>query len=1191
MKKLYILFLVLPVLVFAQSQDQNYIKNTTYKVPTLSSISNPEANQAAVTVQYFDGLGRPIQQVSHKQSNTGKDIIVHTGYDEFGRQTKEYLPYVRSSASLGFDPSGEGNTLGFYSTNNLSLTGNPHFETTGNPYSEKVLEASPLSRVFEQAAPGDPWHKTNGKTIKFDYQTNEDEEVVYFKANTEWSSTFGLYTIALVKDGHYAPNQLYKTITKDENWVIGVNNTTEEFKNKQGQVILKRTYNNSNTHDTYYVYDIYGNLTYVIPPKVDVNQTLTQVILDGLCYQYKYDSRNRLVEKKLPGKQWEFMVYDKLDRVIATGPALSPFTNLTSTGWLITKYDRFNRVVLTGWMPATVTPATRKTTQDARNLQTTNFSETKIATTSNSTVNGVAFRYTNVAWPTSGYHVLSVNYYDNYNFPNAPTTIPTTVESDTVHYNNTRKPIGLATGSYVRVPETSTLYKSEVSYMLYDKKARVLQTRSSNFLGGYTQVDSKLDFSGKTLYTKTRHKRLAADNELLITDTFTYSNQDKLLTHLHQINALAPQLLSKNEYDELGQLIVKKVGGEDLTGATSLQKVDFQYNIRGWLKKINDVDDLQLGTDPQDLFAFKLNYDTAEDLSMGCEPLFNGNISQTYWRTAGDNTQRKYSFVYDQLNRLYSARYSKPESTIPNTNSYNEILSYDKNGNITYLERTGEYDDATTPLIIDELTYTYKTNSPNQISIVKDKSNNPNGFKDGTNQLDDYFYDLNGNMTVDHNKGISSIVYNHLNLPTRITFGTSGNIVYIYNANGVKVRKIVTEGSTTQTTDYLSGFQYINDRLEFFSHAEGYVKSSSIKYNYVFNYTDHLGNIRLSYTQDPATNVLTILEENNYYPFGLKHRNYNMGKKQYEKLESTGGIVITPTNETVYDYKYNGKEWQDELGLNLYDYHARNYDPAIGRWMNMDPHAETYFSLSSYNYAINNPISFIDPDGRDILFWQWKADSRLNSGGTWEQVKYNQLDKKTQKGIKDFASTKIGYDFLSQFANEGDKIGDIEFKNNGKYSKHNLNFQELTDGNVEGNTPRPRDNNVFGPTKNGESGSFIDFYVAVDTKMENSDINFPETIAHEIFLHLDKFLDSYVSAFNNQIPFLNSTEAVYDSFSRNNYKGSQNHLDMAAGKGVKYYQFISQLKRIYNPEQVQKHVNNEKEKNRNHGIFYKKNRN
>ncbi|MFV0306105.1 MAG: RHS repeat-associated core domain-containing protein, partial [Moheibacter sp.] len=144
-------------------------------------------------------------------------------------------------------------------------------------------------------------------------------------------------------------------------------------------------------------------------------------------------------------------------------------------------------------------------------------------------------------------------------------------------------------------------------------------------------------------------------------------------------------------------------------------------------------------------------------------------------------------------------------------------------------------------------------------------------------------------------------------------------------------------------------------------------KTGNYIFNYVYNYTDHLGNVRLSYTKDPTNNELKILEENHYYPFGMKHQVYSAASIMKYKLDNTNPLddIAKPgyTTSTDYNYKYNGFEYQDELGLGLYDYGARMYDPALGRWHVIDPLAEVSRRHSPYNYAFNNPLRYIDPDG------------------------------------------------------------------------------------------------------------------------------------------------------------------------------------------------------------------------------------
>lgn len=929
------------------SENENYIYSRIFQSPmtTVKGIKNNRDVQESIT--YFDGLGRPVQNNAIRQGGDVSDIITHIEYDGFGRQVKEYLPFSMANVGTNYSKISSQDAVNAV----LSFYDKDKYDGTKNPFSEKKFEPSPLNRTVEQAAPGNDWAMSNVKknTIKLDYQTNTSGDgVKLYKAITSWQAGKGLYDITFLAAGSYDEYELYKNVTYDEN--SGVNPSESsgsiiEFKNKEGQIVLKRTYNSGLKHDTYYVYDIYGNLTYVLPPKAD--NTINDEVLNGLCYQYKYDNKKRLVEKKLPGKEWEFIVYDKLDRPVATGPAFSPFQNDGTIGWLISKYDVFGRPIYTGWSPQSVNTTTRNTLQIAQNSATTLF-ETKKAFT----IDGIATNYNNSIAPTS-FKLLTVNYYDDYTFPGAQ-TMPSTIIGQKVLTNAK----SLATGSWIRALTTTSSTAGETTTIFYDTKGRAISNYAKNYLTGISHTDIEIDFAGKTLSSITEHQKVGGGTKITIKEKFTYTAQNRLLAHTHQIGAEPEQLLADNTYDALGQLMGKNVGN---MAGNPLQKIGYNYNIRGWLTEINKTANLQQGSDPKDLFAFKINYTQIEGNSAVTKALYNGNIAETFWATNSDGGKlRGYGYQYDQLNRLKNATYQTPK-LVDNKNYFGENMDYDKNGNIIKLQRKFMAGTLTNPYAddMDNLGYFYKNNS-NQLMKVTDTTNNTQGFKDDSNGYndteDDYAYDANGNLTKDQNKKVTEITYNHLNLPKKITFGTGNTIEYIYNATGQKLEKNIIENKVITNTKYLSGFQYKNDILQFFPTAEGYVRNTSTNpatyvYGYVFNYTDHLGNVRLSYAQNAKKTGLEILEENNYYPFGFKHAGYN-----------------TDNLQPGYKYKYNGKEFQDELDLNLHDYGARNYDSALGRWHTMDGKGELYFGNSPYVYASNTPIQAVDPDGNLVIF-------------------------------------------------------------------------------------------------------------------------------------------------------------------------------------------------------------------------------
>ncbi|MDP2159404.1 MAG: RHS repeat-associated core domain-containing protein [Flavobacterium sp.] len=186
----------------------------------------------------------------------------------------------------------------------------------------------------------------------------------------------------------------------------------------------------------------------------------------------------------------------------------------------------------------------------------------------------------------------------------------------------------------------------------------------------------------------------------------------------------------------------------------------------------------------------------------------------------------------------------------------------------------------------------------------------------------------------------------------------------------------------------------------FFPHSEGYVNVTEGEYfNYVYNYTDHLGNIRVSFGLAPESNELKILEENHYYPFGLKHANYNVDKNQYSMINNIPQIV--PALSLDYKYKYNGKEFQDELGLNVYDFGARNYDAALGRWFNIDPLADLAYDKNPYHYVSNNPINRFDPDGLTDYTLNKKTGELKVVEGTETTDGDDRIVKSYQRGKKE----------------------------------------------------------------------------------------------------------------------------------------------------------------------------------------------
>nr|WP_199080621.1 DUF6443 domain-containing protein [Pedobacter sp. ASV19] len=670
------------------SIKQNYVSTRIFKMAGVNSVnldsarSTCEVNQA---IQYFDGLGRPLQVVGVQESPQGQDLVQPFAYDAFGKESIRYLPYAAASNGGAYRLDALQANLGQQAFYNSPPAG---ISNISSPFSKTVIEASPLNRVTEQGAPGSPWQpvpgSTAGHTAKIDYGTNIKDEVKLWKINT--SDNGATATV-------YEPGSLSKITSKDENWKIenGKEGTVEEFQDSRGLVVLKRVWETDNKSlSTCYVYDDLGNLRYVLPSAVNENgQNLinsfdeSQTVFSQFIYGYHYDGRKRLVEKKIPGKGWEYIVYNKLNQVVASQDAIQRAK--VNQDWTINKYDFLGRVILTGvytYPSSSAGTSYRSILQSTIDAQpiTVSLWENRV-----STGNG----YTNQCWPTTGITTtLTVNYYDDYTIPGLPVASPYNLASS---YNN--KVNLLPTASLVNVLGTSQMLW-KVNY--YDDRGRPVRGIQQHYKGAatttnnYDDVISTYSFSNELL-TSTRRHYVNGVEQLYVASRFTYDAQGRAIDIYQKTgdNISTPNaeiLLSRKSYNEIGQLTSKQLYSANTSTPAFAQTVTYSYNARGWLK-----------SQSAPLFTQILKY---EDAVTGVTPQYNGNISRQEWGIG-----KYYNYTYDKLSRLNSA---------VSEDNNNELMGYDAMGNITRLQRKQ------TGALVDQLKYTYTPG--NQLSSVWDSN-------------------------------------------------------------------------------------------------------------------------------------------------------------------------------------------------------------------------------------------------------------------------------------------------------------------------------------------------------------------------------------------------------------------------------------------------------------------------------------
>lgn len=669
-----------------QTNTRNYIIYKTYKQ---SGANADDVNKVTTQVQYFDGLGRPLQKVTVGQNPVGQDFVEPLEYDAAGRIIKKYLPYA-ASGNGAFHGNATTEAANWYNTNSAGLVSSD----LGRPYKETFFEPAPTNRISGERAPG---NKSGTSVIKQKVNTaNQVNRYDYDQvANT------------VVHVGSYAAGTLtYKNVTD------GQGNVTNEFTDLLGQVICRQVIAGAgNVLSTYYIYDDAGLLRGVLQPNYQDVPSLTDN-----AFTYDYDERGRMTVKRVPGGGTTELVYDQYNRL-----ALSRDPNQLTRGvWAFTKYDALDRPVVTGEIVSNTTRQSWALSVDAN----TEHHEER----SNGAIQGYTLDKTAPKTATEA-NLVTITFYDDYAFSNAAN-----LSYNAVYYPACNSNVkGQVTGTRARMlPGNGAVGGWLTSVTYYDGEYRPIQiARELYDLGANSveRVSNQYKYDLAPVIAEQKTEQLLPGNVTHThISTFEYDHADRLLSIKEKVmsgNKTKEIFTTGHRYNALGQQQSEWQHSPD--NIHYLRKTNFTYNIRGWQTEGRTVYKQQDNSPEQNVFGFNLSYANGNNYT-------NGDISQMQWLNKNEASYAKgLNFAYDGASRITGST---------GVGGYVDIegdITYDKNGNVKTLVRAGA--------AVDNLTYVY---TGNRLSSVNDGSGSNLGVKSGASS---YGYDGNGNMTTDGNRG------------------------------------------------------------------------------------------------------------------------------------------------------------------------------------------------------------------------------------------------------------------------------------------------------------------------------------------------------------------------------------------------------------------------------------------------------